>query len=164
MFSLAARVGEGYLGALQESFIPIPSPRHTYAKKLMAFWKKRPSDGIHIGRDIPSRTIAPLLSSMVIWEPVAGGQDYVIRHMGETLRARFGGYVVGSLMSALLSPELFTYHLDIYPQLVTDDQVEVLDVMQSHSGSTFLHYELVAFGAYSQNSSNPVIVVGVFYF
>ncbi|MGB8600733.1 MAG: hypothetical protein WCD42_00905 [Rhizomicrobium sp.] len=164
MLSLGLRADDIAAGYLQETFIPLAHPCHTFAQKLLDFWKDRPADGIIVGRDIPSRKIASLLSHITMWEPVAGGRDYQMRYMGETLRARYSGYVVGKLMSELLSPDLFAYQLDSFMQLASDDTAEVLDIAQSHNGCNYLHYEVVAFPVLPANAQGRWAVAGTFYF
>lgn len=151
-------------GHLQETFFPIAEASHTFSKLLLEFWNERPSDGLIVGRDIPSRKIARLLSHLILWAPIEGGRDYVARHMGETLRARFGGYVVGRRMSELLSPEIFAYHLDSNKRLIAEGNAGLLDVVQSHNGFDYLHYELVVLPATSPDRRDKWIVVGAFYF
>lgn len=164
MLSLGLRTDDVAAGYLQETFIPLAKPCHTSAQKLLEFWDNRPADGIVVGRDIPSRQIASLLSHITMWEPVAGGRDYMMRYMGETLRARYRGYAVGRLMSELLSPDLFAYQIDSFMQLIANDTVEVLDIAQSHNGCNYLHYEVVAFPVLASNAKEHWAVAGTFYF
>lgn len=149
---------------LQETFVPVEAPQLKTSQQLLAFWQVRPADGIAVGRDIPSRRIAPLLSHLILWEPIDDGKDYVVRHMGETLRSRFGGYVVGRKMSELLSAELYAFYVDRDLRLTKNEDALVLDVTQSHNGCNYLHYELVVFPARSPDRRKTWLVVGAFYF
>ncbi len=112
-----------------ESFKTISIPRHSGAQKLLVFWNTRPSDGIMLGRDVPSRAIAPLLGDVTIWQTVGGGEDYIVHHMGEAVRARFGGYVVGERMSALLPPDVLGYHQELNRRLLIRDDIGLFEVM-----------------------------------
>lgn len=154
-------VGANYL---QETFILLAEPRHTSARELLSFWQNRPADGILLGRDIPSRRIARLLSHITVWEPVDGGRDYRMRYMGETLRARHNGYGVGKMMSELVSPELFAYQLDAFPRLAAGDEMEILDVAQSYSGCNYLHYEVLVFPVTAPEETERWLVAGTFYY
>jgi hypothetical protein len=151
-------------GFLQETFVPVAAPIHTRSCELMAFWQERPEDGIAVGRDIPSRRIASLLSHLILWAPLGKGKDYLVRHMGESLRSRFGGYVVGRKMSKLLSPEFFAYHIDTDRRLMEEDEALVLDIVQSHNGFDYLHYEVVMFPAVAPDGNGKWLVTGTFYF
>lgn len=164
MWNSCLRDSPGIARHLEETFIPISQAQHTGARALLEFWQKRSAAGIKIGRDIPSRAIAKHLSHLILWAPLDGGRDFVVRHMGETLRSRFGGYVVGQKMSELLAEDVFSYHVDAYRRLVAEKRADILDVVQSHNGVDLLHYELVVFPATAPDSAETWIVVGVFYF
>lgn len=149
----------------QETFVSVRIPRHREARNLMAFWLTRPYDGMQIGRDIPSRQIMPLLGNLTVWEPVQDGRDFVLRHMGETLRMKMQlNFPAGRLMSELLSPEFYGYHRQNFPRLCVEEGIETLDVLQGLSGSNYRHFEVVTFTAEASQSPLRWLVAGVFYF
>lgn len=165
MLSLMPSLDHPTEGGWQETFVPVRIPRHRDARKLMAFWLTRPNDGMQIGRDIPSKEIMPLFGNLTVWEPVQGGRDYVLRHMGEALRFRMGlHFPAGRLMSELLSPEFYIYHRNRFPHLAEREDIEVLDVLQGLSGSNCRHFELVIFSAEARNTQSRWMVAGAFYF
>jgi hypothetical protein len=155
---------------LQENFRVIAVPRQDLTKQLLAFWNARPADGIVVGRDVPARKIARLLSHVMIWEAVAGGEDFRLQHMGEAIRRRFGDNVTGKLMSELMAPEIFAYHRDVDRKLLTVDDVALFEVtlvspaIGAGEGSVQLHYELVKFPVHARDGKSRLIMSGTFYF
>lgn len=165
MLSVAHTLDRFDQGGSQETFVQIRLPRHKIARKLMAFWLTRPGDSVLIGRDIPSNEIAPLFGNLTVWEPVGDGQDYVLRHMGDTLRMRLSlHFPAGRLMSELLSPEFYAYHRSNFPTLAKAEDIEVLDVLQGLSGSNCRHFEVVTFAAQAPHTKAHWMVSGAFYF
>lgn len=164
MLNVCSFEDDGIARYLEETYVPISQVRHSNSNALLNFWKKRPADGIVVGRDLPSRQIAKLLSHLILWSPIDGGKDYLVRHMGETLRGRFGDYVVGKKMSKLFSPSFFAYHQDADYRIVVEDRAELLDIVQSYNGANYLHYEVVMFPVCSPDRMEKWIAAGAFYF
>lgn len=90
----------------------IDAPEHSDARRLLEIWQARPADGLVVGRDIPSRMMAPLLSHIVVWEPVDNGADFRARLAGDELHRRFDGDIKGRLMSDLFPPVNLDKHIE----------------------------------------------------
>ena len=80
---------EAYMGIanIKDNIQVLEVPTHPKAIRLLEFWNERAVDGIVIGRDVPSRKIADLLSHISIGEPIEGGTDFRIRLAGSSLSA-----------------------------------------------------------------------------
>jgi hypothetical protein len=72
---------------------------HPDAAIALRFWRGRPADGLRIGRDVPSRAIARLLSRIGICEPAGG--DFRFHLAGSTIGQYYGREVGGALLSEL---------------------------------------------------------------
>jgi hypothetical protein len=78
---------------------------HSLAPIALKFWENRPTDGIIIGRDVPSRAIARLLSHMIVYEPV--DEDLRVRVAGAAIRNRFPRDIADLRMSELFNSSDF---------------------------------------------------------
>lgn len=80
----------------------IAEPEHPSSKVLIAHWRGfEATGGMRMGRDVPSRSIATLLSCISICEPVDDWADGRIRIAGSILTLRFGRDIHGMLVSEL---------------------------------------------------------------
>ena len=80
----------------------IAEPQHPSSKVLIAHWRAyEAKGGMRMGRDIPSRGIAKLLSCISICEPLGDWVDGRIRVAGSILTLRFGRDIHGLLISEL---------------------------------------------------------------
>ena len=65
----------------QETFLPMDAPRHLHAQLLYDHWSKR-KDSFIIGRDIPSRALAPVLRNVAVLEGNRDHSDFHVRLAG----------------------------------------------------------------------------------
>jgi hypothetical protein len=136
-----------------EVFRQIDAPTHTQAKKFMEFWNSRSPDGIRLGRDVPSRRIACLLSSILIWEPVDDWSDLVVRHAGEAIEHRFGVGSKGKRMSGFFSPEEFPGHLQVCRGVADTGAPVVLDSILRSDAVELMHFEVVILPIIAENDA-----------
>ncbi len=92
-------------GDTRAEFTRVDKLTHPDAAQAIRFWQERPADGIRIGRDVPSRSIARLLSRIVVYEPVEGGADFKVHLAGSGVRRRFARDITGKTMAQLFSAE-----------------------------------------------------------
>ncbi len=153
---------------LHEGFRPIEQPQNERLRQLLALWHDRPEDGLIIGRDIPSRRFAPLLSHILLWEPIDDGANYRLKLCGDALRRRFGNNAVGKLFTDLIDPQIVPAflaggkamlakddHICFDMHLVRDEPVE---------GHSELHFELVIFPVWSRHRAGRCLLNGIYYF
>lgn len=80
----------------------ISEPVHPSTIALIECWRARKAEGgMRMGRDIPCRSMASLLHSIVIAEPIGDWEDALIRLAGSVLTERFGRDVTGMRIGAL---------------------------------------------------------------
>ena len=94
---------------------PLLSP----TKLLLAMWDEhRNAGGLVIGQDVPSRTAAPLLRHLIVYEPVGDFADFHVRLAGSGYLSQYGRDVTGMAMSELFDSETFLHNLRFGRQVV----------------------------------------------
>lgn len=149
---------------LHDEFRSIETPTHPLAVKFLAFWKSRPADGIVIGRDVPSRRIANILSNVILFEPVNGFRDLRVRLAGVAIRHRLDGDIKGKLMSQLFPPEEFRQHIKTAPQVIETNTPLIIDSRLNRGSVEKLHLEVVVLPVFAPNRTDKWILAGYFYF
>ncbi len=153
---------------IEECYHPIERPQNAKLRDLVALWHKRPPDGFEIGRDIPSRRFAPLLSHILFWEPIDGGVDYTLRLCGEALHLRFGDDAVGKRFTELVAPEVVPAFLEAGRRMLTEDRCACFDMnlvrQEPVEGRFKLHFELVVFPVWAHGRTGRWILNGTYYF
>jgi len=144
----------------------VAQPRHPDGKILLDYWQHcvdQHGDFV-VGRDIPSRMIARLLSSVVVSEPVDGGANYRIRLAGTSVRRRFGDEIGGRMLSDMFSPEDFAHHLADTNLVLQTGKPLVVDSRLRRGVVEELHSEVVLLPVKSPDGTQHWSLVGVFYF
>jgi hypothetical protein len=165
---MTAPLHEFAAAPIEECYRQIERPQHAELRKLLAMWDKRPADGFEIGRDIPSRRFAPLLSHILFWEPVDGGTDYKLHLCGEALRLRFGDDAVGKSIKKLIAPDVVPFFLDTGRTMLAEDRCACFDMnlvrREPIEGRRKLHFEMVIFPVWAHRRTNRWILNGTYYF
>ena len=149
---------------LRDEYTTLSEPAHPEAKKLLAFWNGRPADGLVIGRDVPSRGVASLLSNISIYEPIDEGRDFRVRVAGASIRRRFGRDITGKLFSELYPPEDFQHHLESTRQILESSQPKIIDSRLCSGNVEKLHLEVVILPVFAPNRIDKWVLAGLFYF
>ena len=134
-------------GPRRNEFRFVDAPTLELAKKLMAFWDARPADGVVVGRDVPSRPLAALLSNISIWEPRESGEDFFVHLAGSATQIRFGEDITGKMMSAVFDPFSFDLWRDGFNAVLK-----------------LLHLEAIGLPVLSADQSARWVLLGMFYF
>ena len=149
---------------LHDAYAIIAAPRHPDSKKLVAFWNASGPDGIVMGRDVPSRKIANLLSHIMVWEPLDDSSDMNVRLAGAALQRRFAGDLKGRMMSELFPPSDFRDHLRNALGVIESGAPLVLDSHVSCGKIEQLHLEVVMLPIASPDRAHRWLLAGSFYF
>jgi len=149
---------------LHDEFRVIAAPNHPKAQKLYAFWQEHAEHGIVIGRDVPSRPIADLLSSISIYEPVNDGTDLRVWLAGTSMRRRFGNDITGKLMSELYTPDDFRAHLEDARLSLEAGRPTFIDSRLSIGAVEQMHLEVVVLPVLAPDGISRWVLAGVFYF
>lgn len=107
MIKLANWIEKGITSA---DYRRVESLTHPSAPQVLRFWDERSADGLRMGRDVPSRNIAGLLSNIIIFEPEAGGADFKVHLAGDLARKRFGRDITGETLAELFPGSDLPHH------------------------------------------------------
>jgi hypothetical protein len=149
---------------IRTEYRPIDAPVHPQAEKVLAFWNARPADGIIVGRDVPSRAIASLLSHVIVHEPINGGSDLKVRVAGTAVRRRFGRDITGETMSNLFPPAGFPDRLKSVLAAIETGAPQFADCQLSNGSFDILHSELVILPILAPDRVTKWALTVVFFF
>lgn len=139
---------------IHSAYRPITELTHPLADKVMAFWQSRPVDGIVIGRDVPSRAIASLLSRIIVHEPIDGDRDLKVRVAGGGIVRRFGIDITGKTMSELFPTADFKDRRESVLKAIREGTPQYADCVLSTGSIEMLHTELVILPVYAPNHTD----------
>lgn len=137
--------------------------RHPDAITALRFWARRPPDGLRIGRDIPSRPIAKLLSGLVIYTPLADCSDARVHLAGSGLWRRFGRDITGLLMSQLLSPDDFRIRITEFREVIECGEPRLAEIIHSTAGIEVLRVDMLVLPVVAPNGTDRWIATFGFY-
>jgi hypothetical protein len=137
---------------------------HPEATTALRFWARRPQDGLMIGRDVPSRAIARLLSHIAIYAPLADGSDAVVHLAGSGLRMRFGRDITGLMMSQVFLPEDFQVRLAAIKDVIKCGEPRLAEIVHRTGGLEILRLELLTLPVLAPNGKDRWALAFVFYF
>jgi hypothetical protein len=146
-----------------ETHIVRAAPVHRGARLLLETWHAREAQGrFVVGRDVPSRALAKILSSLVLYEPLYTG-DFRVRLAGHALRRRFGRDVAGETLSRLMDQTQFARHAGRMRGLLETGRPLVAEVRIEEEGRLRLCYELVVLRVLAPDGRTPWVLSGMFF-
>lgn len=139
------------------------APVHRGARLLLETWIAREAEApFMVGRDVPSRALARVLSGLVLYEPLRTG-DFRVRLAGHASRRRFGRDVTGESLSRLLDAEQFARHAAPMRALLATGEPMVVEVRVAEEGRLTLCYEQVTLRVLAPDGKTPWILCGIFF-
>lgn len=148
-----------------EVFTVMREPSHYDARHLFEFWRERNDEGgFVIGRHVPSRPLARLMSHLIVYEPLDEGEDFRARIAGTSLLRRFGRDISGSKLSELFGRDAFEAQRDDLRTLLRTGKPCVLEVKASVDGHPTLHFVIVALPVLAPDRETPWVLSGLFYY
>ena len=149
---------------IHTEYRPIAALTHPEAAKILAFWDARPADGLVIGRDVPSRAIASVLSHIIVHEPINGGSDLKVRVAGTAIRKRFGRDITGETLSKLFPTPSFPVRLKSVLTAIDTGTPQFADCQLSTGSLEILHSELVILPIFAPDRVSKWTMTVVFFF
>jgi hypothetical protein len=137
---------------------------HPDATTALRFWARRPQDGIRIGRDVPSRAIARLLSHMAIYAPLPDGSDAVVHLAGSGLRMRFGRDITGLKLSQIFVPEDFEVRRAALNDVIGRGEPRLAEIIHRTGDIEVLRLELLTLPVIAPNGKDRWALNIAFYF
>ena len=142
----------------------LSEPTLPKAIRFLEFWRAHQPQGVVVGRHVPSREIATLLSSLVLFEPVNDGEDWRVRLAGAALLRRFDRDVSGELISALYPRDHFLILRGRALAVLQTNMPQVDEVEIRNSERRLQHFETVHVPVYAPDRSARWDMAGYFYF
>jgi len=162
MDSLSVWIGGGKAEA---DFLPIDAMLHPDAEIAMQFWRTRPAEGIRIGRDVPSRAVARLLSRVIVCEPLPDGGDYRVHLAGGTVIQRFGYDITGECLSEVFDdPSEFRSRLNGLNEALDSGTPHMMRVVYRAGSVELLRQEVLALPVTAPGGKDRWALVFAFYF
>jgi hypothetical protein len=150
-------------GAFHEIHIERDKPVHHGARQLLDIWSAREAEGrFTVGRDVPSRGLAKLLSGLALFQPILHG-DFRVRLAGLALRRRFGRDVTGEKLSEILTGEQFAEHSEKLHALLENGRPLLLETRLNESGRLRLCYEMLVLRVFAPDGETPWAMSGIFF-
>lgn len=137
---------------------------HSAGAAALRFWNSRPQDGIVVGRDIPSRAVAKLLSRLIVYQPIVGEADFKVHLAGTSIRRRFGRDITGERMSEVFVPEEFPVRYETLVDGLKNDEPRMASIVHRAGSVDILRLELLMLPAWSSDHSERWPLVICFYF
>jgi len=148
---------------VKSEFAQVVKLTHPLAATALAFWDSRPADGLVIGRDVPSRAIASLLSRIIVYEPVEGGRDLKVHLVGTVLRRRFGNDITGKRMSELFSASNFPVRLRVAMAAIEEGKPQFAVITHTHRAIGTFRIEVMQMPVLAPDGVTPWVVTFIFY-
>lgn len=148
---------------VESDFRRVASLTHPDAAKAVAFWENRPADGLVIGRDVPSRAIATLLSRVIVYEPVNDKTDLRVHLAGTVLRRRFSIDLRGKLMSELFSTSHFPVRFKTAMAAIEEGRPQYSSITHTHGEVASFRIELMQIPIFAADGVTPWLLTFVFY-
>jgi hypothetical protein len=137
---------------------------HPDGKIAMRFWRERPADGLRIGRDVPSRAIARLLSCIVVWESARDGEDFRLQLAGSGARSRFGRDITGEYASQLFSDKAtFAAHFRMLSEVIAKGQPHIVGIVYCARSVEVMRIEILAIPAVASDGIGQRVLTFGFY-
>jgi hypothetical protein len=150
-------------GAFHEIVIARDRPVHRGARQMLETWQAREAQGrFVVGRDVPSRDLARVLSGLALFQPILHG-DFRVRLAGLALRRRFGRDVTGEKLSELMDSAQFARHAAGLRELLESGKPLVVETRVMDAGRMRMCYELVAVRVFAPDGETPWVMSGMFF-
>jgi hypothetical protein len=137
---------------------------HPDGPTALRFWARRPQDGIRIGRDVPARAIARLLSHVIVYAPFADGSNAVVHLAGSGLRMRFGRDITGLKLSQVFIPEDFKVRLEALNDVMARGEPRLAEIIHRTGDIEVLRMELLTLPVIAPNGKDRWVLAFAFYF
>lgn len=143
----------------------ISVPAHPDAAELLAYWHAcEERGGMRLGRDIPARAIARLMSKLSVLEPVGEQRDFRFRLAGSGWLRRFGRDITGQLLSELYTGASLDHYLDGLHAVLATRRPNIVDVRVTSRLLEMHHMEYVELPVANAEGDRLWVLCGAFHF
>lgn len=145
----------------------IETPGHPSSLVLVEYWRAcEARGGLRMGRDIPSRALAPILRSLAISEPVADWSDSILRLAGLGYAQGYGRDVTGMRLSELHrdDPKGHAFLLEGARRAERENQPTFGEIRAMVGGQDAIRFEIVGLPIYAPDGVTKWNLSGAFRF
>jgi len=143
----------------------IAAPRHPEGVFLHDYWFRcRVRGGLKVGRDLPAREIAKLMSKLSVFEPNADKSDFRFRLVASGWLTLYGRDVKGEWLSSLYDEAAFEHYAGGLRRVLDTDAPHVTHVRVYKHRQVHQHIEYVGLPIEPQIGPGSCILIGAFHF
>ncbi len=153
-----------WIAEQQSEYICVKALEHWLVPQALHFWEHRPADGIVVGRDIPSRSIACLLNRVIVYEPIDDRRDLKVRLAGAVVFRRFERDIAGLKMSELFGPAEFAIRFRTTMEAIEQNEPRMARVTHGTKDFEVMRVELLILPVVAPNGSDRWALTFCFYF
>jgi hypothetical protein len=151
---------------LDHRFEELAEPTLFSIRQIIAYWRTcEAKGGLRMGRDIPARAIAPLLSQIMVYEPFANWEDAHVRYAGFGTAKYFGRDVTGLLYSEMAAGDRSGTLMPLFTdsrRLIAENRYRVLDHRALNDGIEVSRQELVTFPIFGPDGTSRWLLGAAF--
>ena len=149
-------------GETAQTETALMAPVHPQAKLLLAHWRAR-SDGFIVGRDLPSRPLARVLTSLSLWDYCHETRDFRARLAGFALTRHFGRDIATRRLGELMPPADHARQRSLMMTVFETGEPCSLDLRIKNARRSAHHLEALILKALAADRRTPLILFGLFY-
>jgi len=143
----------------------IADPKHPDALRLLAYWKScECRGGLRLGRDLPAKGIASLMSRLSVLEPINDMQDFVFRLAGTGWFRRFGRDIQGERLSGLYAGGNLRHYIAGLQNVLKSGKPSFVDVRVRDAHRERHHIEYAEFPVWAPSRETQCVLAGAFHF
>lgn len=141
------------------------APIHAEAIQLYQYWLGcQERGGLRVGRNLPSREIARLMSKLSVLEPNADQSDFHFRLVGSGWLRRFGRDIKSEWLSSLYDPSAVDHYRAGLRKVLNTGEPTFTDVRVLKDRLEQHHIEYIELPIASFDGTMPCILIGAFRF
>ena len=143
----------------------VAAARHPEGVLLHDYWLRCRARGrLKVGRDLPSREIAKLMSKLSVFEPNDDKSDFRFRLVASGWLTLYGRDVKGEWLSSLYERAAFEHYRDGLRRVLDTDAPHITDVRIYKHGLLHQHIEYVGLPIEPAQGPGDCILIGAFHF
>ncbi len=144
---------------------PLDVPVHFGARLLYDLWRDAaPRGGLIVGRDVPSRSLSPILRNLLLCEPIEERANFRVRLAGAALLRRFGRDITGETFCTVFLPAERQHRVATFRELLHTGEPVMRELTLPQGTRPPLHFEIINVPVLAADGVTPWILGGMFYY
>jgi hypothetical protein len=148
----------------EEIRIEVSRPTQYGALLLLDHWRSRDTrGGFVVGRDVPSRELAPVLRNLALYEPIEDGADFRIRLAGTAFLRRFGRDITGLKLSDVYETKHLDAERENLAEVIRSRKPYIVDAKIKREERIYMRFEILRLRVLSPDRKDAWVMGGLFY-